>query len=237
MKKNQKFRNFLGYIKNMFYIYSLIYTNLLKLILGGNIDNLIPSLVMFDSDDDNNKGSLNKGKGKAIDQNPDSDNDSNSSNSPKKFLDKGKGKEVDSTSSPESTGSNSRKRKRDDSELEDQIRESEVHGSLTQEEQKILRDLEFKHFDPNTNYENPHADAEKRYEKIKADLDQKLTECCNKEYTSEVESEIDKLVAVRDHIEGQRFERKLEQLENSYTENPPKRTKVESVDSDLEEGE
>lgn len=237
MKRIQKFRNFLGYIKNMFYIYSLIYTNLLKLILGGNIDNLIPSLVMFDSNDDNNKGSLDKGKGKAIDQNPDSDNDSNSSDSPKEFLDKGKGKEVDSTSSPESTGSNSRKRKRDDSELEDQIRESEVHGSLTQEEQKILRDLEFKHLDPNTNYENPHADAEKRYEKIKADLDQKLTECCNKEYTSEVESEIDKLVAVRDHIEGQRFERKLEQLENSYTENPPKRAKVESVDSDLEEGE
>lgn len=101
----------------------------------------------------------------------------------------------------------------------------------------MLRDLEFKHFDPNTNYENPHADAEKRYEKIKADLDQKLAECCNKEYTSEVESEIDKLVAISDHIEGQRFERKLEQLENSYTENQAKRTKVESVNSDLEEGE
>lgn len=237
MKKIHKFKNFLEYIKNMFYIYSLIYTNLLKLILGGNIDNLIPSLVMFGSDDGNNKGSLDKGKGKAIDQNPDSDNDSNSSGSPKNFLDKGKGKEVDSTSSSESIGSNSRKRKRDDSELEDQVRESQVHGSLTQEEQKMLRDLEFKHFDPNTNYENPHADAEKRYEKIKADLDQKLAECCNKEYTSEVESEIDKLVAISDHIEGQRFERKLEQLENSYTENQAKRTKVESVNSDLEEGE
>jgi hypothetical protein len=237
MKKIHKFKNFLEYIKNMFYIYSLIYTNLLKLILWGNIDNLIPSLIMFGSDDDNNKGSLDKGKGKAIDQNPDSDNDSNSSGSPKNFLDKGKGKEVYSTSSSESIGSNSRKRKRDDSELEDQVRESQVHGSLTQEEQKMLRDLEFKHFDPNTNYDNPHADAEKRYEKIKADLDQKLAECCNKEHTSEVEYEIDKLVAISDHIEGQRFERKLEQLENSYTENQAKRTKVESVNSDSEEGE
>jgi hypothetical protein len=206
---------------------------MLNLILIGNTHNLIPSFVMFGSDD-NNKDSLDKGKGKAIDQNPDSDNDSNYNDLPKNFLDKGKGREVDSISSPESTGSNSRKRKRDDSELEDQIIESQVHGSLTQEEQKILRDLEFKHFDPNTNYEDPHADAEKRYEKIKADLDQKLTECCNKEYTSEVETEIDKLVAVRDHIEGQRFERKLEQLENSYTENTTKRTKVESVNSDLE---
>jgi hypothetical protein len=38
---------------------------------------------MFDSNDDNDKGSLDKGKGKATDQNPDSDNDSNSSDSPK----------------------------------------------------------------------------------------------------------------------------------------------------------
>ena len=238
MKRIKKFINnkinFLEYIKNMFYIYCLIYTSLLKLILGGNIDNLIPNFVMFGSDDDNNKGSLDKGKGKAIDQNPDSDNDSDSSDSPEKFLDKGKGKEVDYTSSSESEGSNSRKRKRDDSELEDPSRESQVHGSLTQEEQKVLRDLEFKHLDPNTNYEDPYADAEKRYEKIKADLDQKLAECSNKEYTSEVEYEMDKLKAVRDHIEGQRFERKLEQLEDSYAENTAKRTKVESVNSDLE---
>jgi hypothetical protein len=95
----------------MFYIYYLIYANLLKLILRGNIDNIIPNFVMFGSDDDNNKGSLDKGKGKAVDQNRDSDNDSNSSDSPEKFLDKGKGKEVDSTSNSESVGSNSRKRK------------------------------------------------------------------------------------------------------------------------------
>ena len=237
IKKINKFINkitFLEYIKYMFYIYYLIYANLLKLILRGNIDNIIPNFVMFGSDDDNNKGSLDKGKGKAVDQNRDSDNDSNSSDSPEKFLDKGKGKEVDSTSNSESVGSNSRKRKWDDSEFEDPNRESQVHGSLTEEEQKVLRDLEFKHFDPNTNYEDPYADAEKRYEKIKADLDQKLAECSNKEHTSEVESEIDKLKTVRDHIEGQRFERKLAQLEDSYTENSAKRTKVESVNSDLE---
>lgn len=232
-------KNLLENLKDMFCVYCSIYENLLKLILGDNVNNFIPSYVMFGSDDDNNKGSLDKGKGKAIDEYPDSgsDKDSDSSDTSKKFLDKGKGKEVDSSPSPVSAESNSRKRKRDDNDLEESNEENQVQGSLTEEQAKILRDLEFKHLDPNANYNDPYGEAEKRYEKIKADLDKKLTECSNKEQTSEVESEIDKLNVVRDHIEGQRFERKLAQLEDSYTENPAKRTKVESMDSDLEEGE
>jgi hypothetical protein len=105
--------NLLEKIKDMFYVYCSVYTNFLELILFPNINDLIPSYVMFGSDD-NNKGSLDKGKGKAIDEYPDSDIDSNSSDSndaPNKFLNKGKEKEVDSSSSPESVGSNSRKRK------------------------------------------------------------------------------------------------------------------------------
>ena len=231
--------NLLEKIKDMFYVYCSAYTNFLELILGNNINDLIPSYVMFGSDD-NNKGSLDKGKGKAMDEYPDSDQDSDSSDSndvPNKFLNKGKEKEVDSSPSPESVGSNSKKRKWDDSDLEEPSKESQVHGSLTEEQEKVLRDLEFKHRNPNTNYDDPFGEAEKRYVKIKEDLDQKLAACNNKELTSEVKSEIDELKVVRDHIEGQRFARKLEELDNSYTERPEKRTKSKSMGSDSEEGE